>query len=248
MSSNSFHFTESFTSEVTTRNKVRTPSSVSKSHSTANFARTGYAASNRPGNTASVSRIAADLIELQNRGLSRQSASAAIARSTSALQIQQRNCPNYQPPAPRSPPCNQPCNQPQPCRNEPCAASQTFLSSVESAILRANVPIEVNETEEITVNGERGIWANRAEVNNWKGCVPLGEYQINVDPNPEVITKRACQMLECKIFFFFIKLIEELSHLKIWNMYMIKKRILHFVKYLKLIFMNLKTDYSIKVV
>lgn len=39
-----------------------------------------------------------------------------------------------------------------------------YLSDVESAILRSSVPINLSETEEITVNGQRGIWANRSEV------------------------------------------------------------------------------------
>lgn len=39
-----------------------------------------------------------------------------------------------------------------------------YLSEIETAILRSSVPINLNETEEITVNGQRGIWANRSEV------------------------------------------------------------------------------------
>jgi hypothetical protein len=41
----------------------------------------------------------------------------------------------------------------------------SVLSSVEQAILRSQVPIEINDTEEITVNGQRGLWANKDEVN-----------------------------------------------------------------------------------
>lgn len=48
-----------------------------------------------------------------------------------------------------------------------------ILSSVEAAILRSTIPIDINETEEITVNGQRGIWANRAESINWKGVIPI---------------------------------------------------------------------------
>jgi hypothetical protein len=73
------------------------------------------------------------------------------------------------------------------------------LSEVEQAILRAAVPVELDETEQITVNGETGLWANRAEVNNWRGPVPIEEYQINADPNPDVVTKRTEQLLECKL-------------------------------------------------
>jgi len=76
------------------------------------------------------------------------------------------------------------------------AAGGAFLSQVEQAILRATVPIDINETEEITINGQRGIWANRAEVVSWRGQIPITEYIINEDANPEVITKRSTQQLE----------------------------------------------------
>lgn len=77
-------------------------------------------------------------------------------------------------------------------KNDKC----NFLSEVEQAILRSNVPVEINESEEITVLGQKGIWANKAEVINWKGVVPIEEYQINEDSQPEVITKRTEQRLE----------------------------------------------------
>lgn len=75
------------------------------------------------------------------------------------------------------------------------ATGTSNLSSIEAAILRSNVPIDINETEEITWNGQRGIWANKAEVINWRGLIPLNEYRINEDPNPEVITKKTEQQL-----------------------------------------------------
>lgn len=70
-----------------------------------------------------------------------------------------------------------------------------ILSSVEAAILRSTIPIDIVETEEITVNGQRGIWANRAETINWKGVIPISQYSVNEDSNPEVITKRSQQQL-----------------------------------------------------
>lgn len=76
------------------------------------------------------------------------------------------------------------------------AGSATLLSQVEQAILRSNVPIDINETEEITVNGQRGIWANKSEVVNWRGVIPISQYQINEDSNPEIITKRSSQQVE----------------------------------------------------
>ena len=74
--------------------------------------------------------------------------------------------------------------------------SSAFLSEIEQAILRSSDPITINESEEITVNGQRGIWANRAEVVNWRGAIPITQYAINEDSNPELITKRTVQQLE----------------------------------------------------
>jgi hypothetical protein len=73
---------------------------------------------------------------------------------------------------------------------------QAYLSELEQLILQSQQPVELNENEEIEVNGERGLWANRAEVQQWRGDIPLEEYLINQDANPEVITKRAPQNLE----------------------------------------------------
>jgi len=63
-------------------------------------------------------------------------------------------------------------------------------------VLRAQQPIDSNETEEITVNGQRGIWLNRAEVINWRGPLPISDYPINQDEHPEMITKRAFHNVE----------------------------------------------------
>jgi hypothetical protein len=79
------------------------------------------------------------------------------------------------------------------------SASSTFLSAIEQSILRSTQPIDVNETENLTVTfqgkQESGIWANRQEVVNWRGVVPITEYVLNEDMNPEVITKRSEQQL-----------------------------------------------------
>jgi hypothetical protein len=74
--------------------------------------------------------------------------------------------------------------------------SATLLSEIEAAILRSSEPVQLNETDEIEVLGQRGIWANKAEVLNWRGVIPISEYLINEDANPEVITKRSQQILE----------------------------------------------------
>ena len=69
-------------------------------------------------------------------------------------------------------------------------------SRVEQTILRSSVPININENEEITVLGQRGVWANRSEVLNWKGPVPISQYKLNDDPHPEVIHKTNSQPVE----------------------------------------------------
>lgn len=75
-------------------------------------------------------------------------------------------------------------------------SSQAFVSSTEAAILRSIEPLRVNESEEITVNGERGVWTNKQEVSNWRGNIPITQYQINQDPNPQIIRKQTRQTCE----------------------------------------------------
>jgi hypothetical protein len=68
--------------------------------------------------------------------------------------------------------------------------------SIEQSILRSTVPINLSETEETTALGHRGIWANRSEIVNWNGPVPIDSYRLNDDPNPEVIHKVNNQPIE----------------------------------------------------
>lgn len=70
------------------------------------------------------------------------------------------------------------------------------LSEMEAAILRSTSPIEINETEEIEINGQRGIWLNKCEQIGWRGEIPLTEYSINQDQNPEVIKKNIRKQLD----------------------------------------------------
>lgn len=69
------------------------------------------------------------------------------------------------------------------------------VSQIESAILKSSEPIDLNEIEEIMVNGEKGVWANKAESLNWRGTLPLSEYKINEDENPQIIRKKNRQNL-----------------------------------------------------
>ena len=76
--------------------------------------------------------------------------------------------------------------------------STTYLSSVEAAILRSAVPIDLQPSdadEVINAGGHRGIWLNKAEVENWRGTLPISAYAINEDAAPEIITKRTQQNL-----------------------------------------------------
>jgi len=76
--------------------------------------------------------------------------------------------------------------------------SYSYLSETEAAILRADAPIflpDGEQTEEITVNGHKGLWVNRQEIVNWRGPIPITAYEINQDPNPELIRKRTAQQV-----------------------------------------------------
>ena len=59
-------------------------------------------------------------------------------------------------------------------------AACEYLSEIEKEILRSTAPILLNETDEITVFGQRGLWANKLEVLNWKSEISLDKYQLNV--------------------------------------------------------------------
>ena len=71
-----------------------------------------------------------------------------------------------------------------------------FASELEQRILRSDLPVEVNETEELTVLGHRGLWVNKNEVVSWRGDVDISEYKIYEDRNPEVINKTVNQEVE----------------------------------------------------
>merc|ERR1719444_462387 len=70
------------------------------------------------------------------------------------------------------------------------SASGAVMSQIEQQILRSTAPIDVSETEELTVIGQRGIWMNKAEVNAWRGDLAISEYKIHEDSNPQIVNKR----------------------------------------------------------
>lgn len=70
------------------------------------------------------------------------------------------------------------------------------MSEIEKSILRSQVPITISEAEEISILGQHGIWLNKKESDNWKGEVPLSQYPINMDSDPEILTKKSQQNIE----------------------------------------------------
>lgn len=93
-------------------------------------------------------------------------------------------------------------------------------NDMESVILKSTDPIEI-EGEEIVVNGQRGIWANRMEAAAWKGDVPIEHYPVNQDPEPELIVKKSKAKLEFvqemairfsqRTLFFSISIVEKFA-------------------------------------
>lgn len=80
----------------------------------------------------------------------------------------------------------------------PKKGSHQYLSNLEQEILNSSAPIDIKDGEDITVLGHRGVWVNKAEVVNWKGPIPINQYNINQDPNPQVIKKKSKNKLNYK--------------------------------------------------
>jgi hypothetical protein len=84
-------------------------------------------------------------------------------------------------------------------------------SQVEEAIIKSTNPIETHEKEEVNALGQKGIWINKTEVEEWLkknqrpgsggksgagGGIHLNEYKLNHDPTPEIIHKKSTQRIE----------------------------------------------------
>jgi len=109
-------------------------------------------------------------------------------------------------PAPAPAPCSQPAPTPAPAPvlapPAPCAQSgdctpqgalptpAPYVSQLEQQIRSSTQPVPSNESNIIEIDGVRGIWLNRAEVESWRGEIPISEYPINDDTNPEVVRLR----------------------------------------------------------
>lgn len=68
--------------------------------------------------------------------------------------------------------------------------------SIERDLIKSLEPLRINEEEETTVQNQRGIWANRDEVRNWRGPIPISDYTFNEDSTPDLITKTIHQPVE----------------------------------------------------
>ena len=77
-------------------------------------------------------------------------------------------------------------------------STSTFRSDVEQQILNSTyLPMQLSEVEEVvSLNGERGVLANKSEIERWRGSIPIEQYEINRDTNPEIIIKRPYQSID----------------------------------------------------
>ena len=71
-----------------------------------------------------------------------------------------------------------------------------YSSAYETEMLRAVEPLEITETDEAEVFGQRGIWANKAEVSKWCGDIPIEQYPLNKDFKPKILMKKSARNIE----------------------------------------------------
>ena len=150
-----------------------------------------------------VNQIAQDLLTLQATGALTSLSSFGSAAAAAAASVRQSTMGSNPTVPPTPAPTSASITTAGTTTTAPATSSvlaspskAEFFSETEASILRSKDPISINETEEITALGQRGIWANRKEVSNWKSDVPITEYFLNEDSNPEIIFKKAQNKLE----------------------------------------------------
>ena len=74
--------------------------------------------------------------------------------------------------------------------------NQSYVTEIEKTILRSLSPITIDENEEISIFRQSGLWANKQEEISWKGTIPISNYTINEDQEPEILKKKSQQKLE----------------------------------------------------
>lgn len=70
------------------------------------------------------------------------------------------------------------------------AATANYNSQVEKALREAKRPIEAKSNDQYQAGQYKGIFLNKEEVDAFRGPIPITQYKINEDKNPEVIKKR----------------------------------------------------------
>lgn len=82
-------------------------------------------------------------------------------------------------------------------------ANKSPTSEIERKILNSTEPIPIpsGPLHEVAFNGTKGILLNKSEVTDWKGGgvgdeYVLKEYPINLDPDPEVVTKASKNIVQ----------------------------------------------------
>jgi len=63
-------------------------------------------------------------------------------------------------------------------------------SQIAEQVINAKQPIQTNAREQVQAGQFQGLYLNKSEVDAFRGDIPIEQYQINEDPNPEVIKKR----------------------------------------------------------
>ena len=77
-----------------------------------------------------------------------------------------------------------------------------FVHSAENSDL--NLTTDIGDSLELELED---VWANKSQISNWTGPIPISEYPINVDPNPIIIKKELRKVFECRRKLF-IKYLE----------------------------------------
>lgn len=83
--------------------------------------------------------------------------------------------------------------QPQ-ARVAPGPAPATQLSLADT-VLESVEPIDLVNAEPVSVLGQSGLLVNQTDLATFQGTIPLSEYPINEDPNPDIIQKHTNQQL-----------------------------------------------------
>lgn len=75
------------------------------------------------------------------------------------------------------------------------SSAQSKFTITEKILNASNAPVDVNATETVCVNEQTGVYVNKQDESEWQGPVRISDYPINVDNNPEVISKQTNQVV-----------------------------------------------------